>query len=266
MKTLSIYLILFILTSIFAAISGHTTPQFQIFSAAAIGFLLPLIDKAITQFRYYRFAWYIISNSNRTIRISISYLYRIKIDNAYLLIKGKRFNQYQPVGGVYKYHPSAKGVIQKYNILDDNLLTPDPISENDLRIRVHARRLIAVINWFESAQNRETDGWREFYEELIETRILPERIFKLIKYDHVCRYYHPLRYSKWAKSKELLIADIFELIPNEEQIKALKNLKNTDDTRIIWATEDQIKQRGAVTGHKTQPINIAETAEWMIGL
>ena len=39
---------------------------------------------------------------NKDIRFSISYLYRIKIDDKYLLIKGSKIEQLQPVGGVYK--------------------------------------------------------------------------------------------------------------------------------------------------------------------
>ena len=46
-------------------------------------------------------------------RISYAYLFRIKIENKYLLIKGKRIEQYQPVGGVFKYYNSF---IDKYNL------------------------------------------------------------------------------------------------------------------------------------------------------
>lgn len=37
---------------------------------------------------------------NQEYRMSISYLFKIKIDNKYLLIKGNRIEQYQPIGGV----------------------------------------------------------------------------------------------------------------------------------------------------------------------
>ena len=44
---------------------------------------------------------------NKDIRLSCAYLFQIKQTNGrYLLIKGRRIDQYQPIGGVYKYHDS----------------------------------------------------------------------------------------------------------------------------------------------------------------
>lgn len=40
---------------------------------------------------------------NEEIRVSAAYLFRIKIENKYLLVKGNKISQYQPIGGVYKY-------------------------------------------------------------------------------------------------------------------------------------------------------------------
>ena len=43
---------------------------------------------------------------DKDIRISISYLFRIKVKGKYLLVRGDRIkNQFQPVGGVYKRLP-----------------------------------------------------------------------------------------------------------------------------------------------------------------
>ncbi|MFR7650579.1 MAG: hypothetical protein ACLUYK_04905, partial [Eggerthella lenta] len=49
-----------------------------------------------------------ITKQKKRIRISAAYLFRIKIDERYLLILGGNIDQYQPVGGVYKFFPSAK--------------------------------------------------------------------------------------------------------------------------------------------------------------
>ncbi|WP_374123545.1 SMODS-associated NUDIX domain-containing protein [Leptotrichia hongkongensis] len=43
---------------------------------------------------------------NKNIRLSCAYLFQIKQDGKYLLIKGNQIEQYQPVSGVYKYYNS----------------------------------------------------------------------------------------------------------------------------------------------------------------
>jgi len=51
------------------------------------------------------------------IRFSIAYLYKIKIDDKYLLIKGSKIEQLQPVGGVYKVCSSFSTIERKLNII-----------------------------------------------------------------------------------------------------------------------------------------------------
>ena len=57
---------------------------------------------------------------NKDIRFSIAYLYKIKIDNKYLLIKGNKIEQLQPVGGVYKVYSSFNVIERKLNINFEN--------------------------------------------------------------------------------------------------------------------------------------------------
>ena len=237
---------------------------FAVTSGIALGFLVPLVDALLVNARWHRIGYYSISHWNKRVRISISYLYRINIDGRYLLVKGSRFDQYQPVGGVYKTHRSFDAIRQQFNVLTDQLLTPDPVSENDLRVRIRGRNLYGFVQWFESGHNREADCLREFREELLQTAILPAISFQNVKYDFITRRYHKLRYSQWAASQELLIADIVELIPTAEQTTALRLLNNGTDERYIWADEDQIRRLGAVGGATSQPIRIAETARWTI--
>lgn len=237
---------------------------FAVASGFAIGFAIPLIDAVIVNFRYLKIAWYSLRTWKSRVRVSVSYLYRIQVDNEYLLVKGLRFDQYQPVGGVYKFHPASSGIRNEMNVLDDNLLQPDEVSEGDLRVRIPGRRLLQFVRWFESGTGRETDGWREFYEELVAPGLLPKSAFRSIKYDRVGRHYHPMRYSAWAQSQELLIADIFEVLPTDAQTVELRKLRNAEDVRILWASEDQIRRLGASDGVATQTIKIAQTAEWTI--
>lgn len=94
--------------------------------------------------------------------------------------------------------------------------------------------------------------------------ILSESVFRHIKYDRIRRRYSELRFSDWAQSKELLIADVVELLPNESQLVELRALLATSDPRILWANENQIRRRGAVDEAASQATRIAETATWTI--
>lgn len=244
--------------------SAPNSGWFAVSSGLAIGFAIPLLDTLIVNFRFLRIVWYSLRTWRQRVRISASYLYRIRIDNEYLLVKGHRFDQYQPVGGVYKTHPSSSGKRNEMNILDDKLLVPDAVSEGDLRIRVPGKHLVSFVRWFEHGRGRETDCWREFYEELIDTDILPREDFRVIKYDRIERRYHRMRYSPWAESQELLIADIVELLPTPDQLAAFQQLRTASDPRVLWASENQIRRLGATEGAANQATRIAETAVWTI--
>lgn len=237
---------------------------FAVASGLAIGFVIPLADTLLVNARFLKIAWYSVRTWRVRVRISASYLFRIRVDGEYLLVKGNRFDQYQPVGGVYKAHTSSSGARNSMKVLDDNLLVPDEISEGDLRVRIPGRNLLRFVRWYEEERGRETDGWREFYEELVATGILPQSAFRFIRYDRVERLYRPLRFSPWAGSQELLVADILELLPTEEQVRQLRGLKDRHDPRFLWATEDQIRRRGATDRAPSQTTSIAETAFWTI--
>ncbi|MDP9820828.1 SMODS-associated NUDIX domain-containing protein [Nocardioides massiliensis] len=264
MTRLFVYFLGLLVSTVAMLRSDPDGGAFAVASGFAIGFAIPLLDAVLVHSRFLRIVWYSIRTWRSRVRISASYLYRIRVDGDYLLMKGQRFDQCQPVGGVYKTHSSSSGRRNDMKILDDNLLVPDEVSEGDLRVRVPGRNLLSFVRWFEEEQGRETDGWREFYEELIAPGILPREVFPYIKYDRVERIYHPLRYSPWAKSQELLIADVLELIPTPDQLVQLRQLKTRSDARILWATEDQVRRLGATDGVANQTTRIAETAVWTI--
>lgn len=259
-----VYLFVLLVSIVVMSTSDPGGVAFSVSSGLAIGFAIPLVDTLIVHSQSLRIIWYSVCTWRSRVRISASYLYRIHVDGEYLLVKGKRFDQYQPVGGVYKAHVSSTGVLSDLNVLNDNLLTPDQVSEGDLRVRVPGKKLVQFVRWFETERGRETDGWREFYEELIATGILSPEVFRFVKYDRIRRMYRPMRYSKWAKSQELLIADILELLPTPEQLEQLKKLKSTSNPSILWAPEERIRRLGAETGAASQTTQIAETAMWTI--
>lgn len=164
------------------------------------------------------------------IRFSISYLFRIRIPstNSYLLVLNRRIpNQVQPVGGAYKRY-GDDSLFESWGYQPDkksNGLGTDSISENDLRFFVKGKNVIKVIKWFEAGKERECSGNREFIEELIDTNILDKILFEKIYYKHLSRQSSHLKWSDYHKCYEVLIYDIFELLPSPEQKKALIELE-----------------------------------------
>jgi len=200
---------------------------------------------------------------NKFIRLSVSYLFRIKIDDKYLLIKGSRFPQYQPVGGVFKRYQSSVSFFQNIHALDDNLIPIDKDSKHDLRIRVKGRYLLDFMKWFEDRKNREVCSWREFYEELIKSNLLPGGLFPYVNYQFIKYYMHPIRYSDFSQSHEILMAEIYEVILDKEQEEFLRDTIQTGLPDCIWVTEEEILRRGAVPGENYTSV-ISEHSRWVI--
>lgn len=181
-------------------------------------------------------------------------------------MQGSRLpDQYQPVGGVYKFNDSARGLLQEWGARTDDLIPIDEVSADDLRLRLPGRKLITFVKWFESERSREVGPWREFYEELIRPGILPEDKFPHIRADFIRRHFSPMRYSSFSQCQELLIADIYELIPNELQRDELRVLATTesDQPAVLWADAELIKRRGAIPGiaHRNK---ISVTTAWTL--
>lgn len=165
----------------------------------------------------------------KEIRFSISGLYKIQIPNTnkYLLVSNRRIaGQLQPVGGVYKRF-GDDSLFNKWGYKPDtrkNGLDVDEKSNSDLRFMVNGKSVIDVLKWYENGKEREIEPRREFIEELIDTEILDSKTFQNINQKHIRRYSKNLIWSDFFGCYEILIYDIFELLPNEEQKKSLIEL------------------------------------------
>ena len=192
--------------------------------------------------------------------------FRIEDHGRFLLLRGSRIpNQYQPVGGVYKFNDSARGLLQEWGARTDDLIPIDEVSADDLRLRIPGRRLVAFVKWFESGRSREIGPWREFYEELVKTMVLPGDNFPHVRADFIRRHFSQVRYSPFSRCQELLIADIYELLPTETQRRSLRAIteSSSEDYHHFWADADLIKRRGAIPG-ESHSRTISITAEWTI--
>lgn len=166
---------------------------------------------------------------NQDIRFSLSGLFKIQIPgtNKYLLVFNRRIaNQLQPVGGAYKRF-GDESLFNKWGYRPDNSkngLDVDEKSSRDLRFIVRGKHAIDVLNWFAEGNEREKDARREFNEELIDTGILNEVVFRDFDARHIRRFSKSLQWSDYFSCYEILTYDIFEIVPNEEQKEALVKL------------------------------------------
>jgi hypothetical protein len=195
-----------------------------------------------------RMRWYSFRYRRKMVRISAAYLFRIKVDGKYLLVKGNRFPHYQPVGGVFKVSPKGKSFLESIEAQDDELIPIDQTSEADLRIRLMGASLPRFYGWFDSRSGREDAPWREFQEELIATSILPASPFPYIFHEYQGRIVDRIRFSPYANSHEIIMADIYELLPTREQEDALRLTLTAERGEFGWFTSEEIKRRGVLPG------------------
>ncbi|MCH5345009.1 MAG: hypothetical protein J1E64_13320 [Acetatifactor sp.] len=164
-------------------------------------------------------------------RMSISYLFKIKIDNKYVLIKGNRIDQYQPIGGVYKYYESFMDNFNKWGVQNEN--EESFYEEYDLRIYVKGKNLCKVIKWFETMKNREFSVDREFVEELIRTDILSEDALHNARFEFINRQCSGVHKSQQFKCREVIIYDIIDVGLRKEDMDILLEKCQTDAPIIL---------------------------------
>lgn len=159
---------------------------------------------------------------NKNIRLSCAYLFRIRYNNKYLLIKGNRIDQYQPVGGVYKYYDSFNGLKENLELKDES---ESHFYENgDLRLVTIGKHLVKFLDWFDTKKNREITVIRELIEELEPSGISIENLIKQSQVEYLKTVKEPITFSTHFQMDELKIFEIFEVkIPKEILDDVLKS-------------------------------------------
>lgn len=189
-----------------------------------------------------------IIKGDTIVRISFAYLFRIKVEDKYFLVKNERnTNKFQPVGGVYKMKDNEKIELKNlFHIMDDNKVSIDESSRNDYRLRMENRYLREFVKRFDSKAERErvSDLSREFTEELIHKGILN---WSQITYRVCGRHMTPLSYGQHFQIYELLLADIVEVILTSEQETDLRELMKQSSLMYRFATEEEIASLGIDT-------------------
>ncbi|GET26074.1 hypothetical protein NT017_24030 [Prolixibacter sp. NT017] len=200
----------------------------------------------------------------KRIRVSMSYIYRIHVNDKYLLVRNSKWSYYQPVGGVYKVLSEDVGFLKdNFNWGKDPYMKTNGEKRNDLRGAIPMPRLISFLDWFNSQKNREISHWREFFEELIKTGILSIEDFPHFEYRYAGTLRTPIKKSeKWKDCLEILSYDVFDLIPTPEQEEILKNTQNENTKEILWVEESVILNNGVI--NKDEEIKIGQHTKWSI--
>ena len=134
------YAIVFVIALVVAVNSESDSPFFTVSLGVASGVMLLLVEQTSRHFQRLRL-WLTVRllHRGKTLRFSISYLVRIKIDDEYLLAYSDRFGRFQPVGGVYKASSGAEEFFEAQHIGQDEKIPIDDNTRHDLRRFVPSR-------------------------------------------------------------------------------------------------------------------------------
>jgi hypothetical protein len=204
------------------------------------------------------------------IRFSMSYLYRIKIDDKYLLVRNNNFGHYQLVGGKYKLLDNTRSFIQKeFDAIDDPKLPNKDLMKDDFALFIPARKAIKFLDWFNEGKDREISHWREFYEELIEGKgkVLDKEKFPYVNYNFRGKVRTPIKRTPGWDCYEILQYDILDLLPTPEQQKELKKLLGKGDSKYYkWADTELIQCLGHDNRTKSQLYDIGIHTKWALNM
>ena len=187
---------------------------------------------------------------NKNIRLSCAYLFRIRYNNKYLLIKGNRIDQYQPVGGVYKYYDSFKGLKENLELKDES--ESHFYKNGDLRLVTIGTHLVKFLDWFDTKRNREITVIRELIEELEPSGISIENLIKQSQVEYLKTVKEPITFSTHFQMDELKIFEIFEVkIPKEILDDVLKSEHyfsvKAEDIEKFCFTKDGLSKKISAT-------------------
>lgn len=199
------------------------------------------------------------------IRFSVSALVRIEVDGKFLLTKGNRIDQFQPIGGVLKTFSTAHAKLGNLGVKADSKIPIDQDSRDDLRVFVPRRSIEAFVQWYLEGRGRETSPWREFNEELVETGVLSAANFRAPAFDYIGRRVEGIRWTPHFQCYEVLIAEVFALVPTLKQIEELNALCGSSNTpSVMWASPELIRALGYDAVSQRQVTRISEHSSWIL--
>lgn len=272
MKELSIVIIVSLLCFLLGYWSGQSFLESGYSQAGVITLGTFILTGIIMHFNrlILRLRLFWLALSNQYVRFSMAYLYLIKIEDRYLLVKNFNFGHYQLVGGKYKRFERTQSILaNEFDARDDLKLANSGGMKDDFALFIPASKALKFLDWFDTRKDREVSHWREFYEELIEGKssVLSQKNFKYINYYFKGTVRTPIHTTPGWGCKEILQYDILELIPSQAQFEELKNLYEQGDTDYIkWADEELIQCLGHCKRQKQLLYKIGAHTKWALNM
>ena len=180
----------------------------------------------------------------KNIRFSMSYLYRINVEDKYLLVKNNNYGHFQLVGGKYKILEDTRSKLKTdFDAMDDPKLPNSGVMKDDFALFIPANNAMKFLDWFNEGIDREVSHWREFYEELIvgdDKGFLSKNNFPYVNYNYRGKVLTPIKRTPgWEDCYEILQYDILDLVPTPEQRKELQGLlEKGNSNEIKWASSN----------------------------
>lgn len=208
----------------------------------------------------------------KNIRFSMSYLYRIKVEDKYLLVKNNNFGHFQLVGGKYKILEDTRSKLRTdFDAMDDPKLPNNGIMKDDFALFIPAKNAMKFLDWFNKGVDREVSHWREFYEELIVgdgESFLSLENFPYVNYNFRGKVLTPIKRTPgWDDCHEILQYDILDLVPTPQQREELKDLlKKGDSDKIKWASSNLIDYLGHDPINKNKKYDIGQHTKWALNM
>lgn len=208
----------------------------------------------------------------KKIRFSMSYLYRIKVEDKYLLVKNNNYGHFQLVGGKYKILDDTRSKLKTdFDAMDDPKLPNSGVMKDDFALFIPAKNAMKFLDWFNKGVDREVSHWREFYEELIVgdgESFLTSENFPYVNYNFRGKVLTPIKRTPgWDDCYEILQYDILDLVPTPEQRQELKDLfEKGDSAKIKWASSNLIDSLGHDPINKDKKYDIGQHTKWALNM
>jgi hypothetical protein len=188
---------------------------------------------------------------NKKLRVSMAAILSIRRDDRHILVRNlHRPERFGPIGGVYKYYPSAPDQLDRCHFRPQ---VREQNTRNDLRGFMQGKDFPAFMRWFLSGKNREVEPLtRELVEELKEVGLTREAEgIRVLQYELLNKVYEGPENIPGVDYMQFRYFGIYRLNPSDPKGEELTDTlfgaaeHNPD---LIAVTADEIMQRRAASG------------------
>ncbi len=198
---------------------------------------------------------------NRDIRVSMAYLFSIKIDGKFLLLRGENERKrIQPIGGVYKHYYTCSDFLKQINAHPACEVESHTDHDQDLRLSIPIARFREFFKWFLNGTGREHNVLRELHEEVFMGATQKNTIQMMSLIMHKCKSIAKFNgYDKANNYYRFYYFDIFaiEVDADKSKIGLFKEQMNRNKNLLLVTRDEIIK--GEHDGWR-----ISDTAEYIV--